>query len=1244
MEMPLRICLTRLEKVCCVNPPRLTAMLRTTCHRIDDRTALRASAASNLGSFARRSACAAVSLALTWFAPAARLFGADAAGATDRASTVVLTVEGRVESARRATQQWSLAKTNQPLEVGDRLRTGFRSRATLRLSDLSVLRVNELTTLEIQPAQALGAKPGLDLRSGAIYFFNRERPGEVQFRTPLASGAIRGTEFNLAVAENGATVVTMFDGEVAMTAGQDLLTLQSGEQGIIEPGQPPRKTTAVEAINIIQWVLFYPAVIDPGDLALTEAEKQALADSLAAYRVGDLLKALEAYPADRLPASDAERVYRAAVFLAAGQVQQTEAALRALAASAPLSQALREVVAAVKGLPVLQLPPPTAGSEWLARSYYEQSRSELEKARDTARQATQKSPEFGAAWVRLAEMEFSFGRNREALQALDKGLQLSPRNAQGVALLGFLLCDQRKFTAAFEQFDKAIAIDGGLGNAWLGRGLLEIRLGQGAQGRADLQVAAALEPQRSILRSYLGKAWDYTRDWRRAEKELKLAERLDPNDPTPWLYSALLNQQQNRINQAVRDLEKSKELNDNRSVYRSQLLLDQDRAVRSANLASIYRDAGMEDVSLREASRAVTYDYANYSAHLFLAESYAAYRDPRTINLRYETPFFSELLVSQLLAPIGAGNLSQYISQQEYTRLFEGDKQGLFSSTWYDSSGDWVEEFSQYGTVKDFMYSVDLFARSQDGWRPNNDLDQIEVSTRFKQQLTPQDSLFFQASFYNAQSGDILQYYNQGQANLGLRVEEDQNPNLYLGYHHEWAPGVHTLFLGAWLNDELQATNPFAPIFTLNGSAAGQVTNVVQSWPYQLDTNGHPVNVNAAFGNGYESKFAVYSAELQQIFQRSIHTLVAGVRVQVGDVDTKDLLTPKPANRGGTGNAWLANYYNPAALTNTSSNLDRYEGYAYYTLQVADPLQLTAGLSYDYLNYPANTDYSPISSGQTHKDQWSPKAGLIWTPGRNTVVRFAYTRSLGGLFYDNSVRLEPTQVAGFTQAYRSLVPESVVGPVPGSSFTTYGVGLDHRFPTWTYVGVYGEILQSEADRTIGAFDMTGPLLIVRPPPPPAVPGSMSESLDYDERSLHVNVNQLIGQEWALGARYRLTYAELDDQFTQLPAGTANNPSRDVNATLQQLNLYVRYNHPCGFFGQFDSIWTHQSSEGYSPDLATEDFWEFNVWVGYRLWQRRVEARFGVLNLTDQDYQLNPLTFYLELPRERLYAAALKLNF
>ncbi len=50
----------------------------------------------------------------------------------------------------------------------------------------------------------------------------------------------------------------------------------------------------------------------------------------------------------------------------------------------------------------------------------------------------------------------------------------------------------------------------------------------------------------------------------------------------------------------------------------------------------MYQDDGMDDWAVNEASRAVNYDYANYSAHLFLANSFANLTDPNEINLRYE--------------------------------------------------------------------------------------------------------------------------------------------------------------------------------------------------------------------------------------------------------------------------------------------------------------------------------------------------------------------------------------------------------------------------------------------------------------------------------------------------------------------------------------------------------------------------------------------------------------------------------
>jgi tetratricopeptide (TPR) repeat protein len=856
----------------------------------------------------------------------------------------------------------------------------------------------------------------------------------------------------------------------------------------------------------------------------------------------------------------------------------------------------------------------------MARSYSLQSGSNLQGALDAARAAANKSPGFGFASTRVAELEFSFGRAEAAEQALDQALAASPRNAQGQALKGFLLGARGRLVDAQSQFDRAIEIDPALGNAWLGRGLIKFRNGQTRAGREDLQVAATLEPNRSLLRSYLAKAFAQTWDEQHAAKELALAQKLDPNDPTPWLYSALLAEQQNQINDAISDLEKSKELNENRSVFRSRLLLDQDQAVRGANLAAIYRDANMFDVSVQEAARAVNSDYANFSAHLFLSSSFDALRDPRSINLRYETPWYSELLLANLLAPVGGGSLSQNISQQEYSRFFEGDHFGIFSATEYSTHGDWRQSASQYGTVDGFSYSLDASYQSLNGHRPNNDLEDLSLAARVKYELTPQDSVFVQLQYFDLESGDVAQYYYQTNASQTLRVHEEQLPNLLLGYHHEWSPGNHTLFLAARFDDTL-ALGDTAPALLWLRTAVN---------PFNGATN---VSVrNPSFLQlGYRSELEAYSAELQQIWETERQSLVAGLRLQVGWPETASVISQQtPIDPAPT----------PVVTQQFEPEVSRASVYAYENYKLLDNLLLTAGLSYDHLYYPVNVDTAPITGAQADKDKVSPKVGLLWSPLENTHVRGIYTRSLGGVFFDNSIRLEPTQIAGFNQAFRSLVPESVAGLVPGTEFETFGVGFDHRFPTRTYLTIQAELLQSDGTRTVGI--LTNSDIFV---PQADSASSTRQTLDFEERSLTVAVNQLIGQEFALGLRYKVTEADLNSQFVDLSgvSGVAG-LNQDVSATLNQLWLTANYNQRDGFFAEFDAIWSHQSNGGYSPALASDDFWQFNLYAGYRFWLRHAEARIGLVNMTDEDYRLNPLTLYNELPRERAVTFSLKFYY
>ena len=91
----------------------------------------------------------------------------------------------------------------------------------------------------------------------------------------------------------------------------------------------------------------------------------------------------------------------------------------------------------------------------------------------------------------------------------------------------------------------------------------------------------------------------------------------------------------------------------------------------------------MREVSYREAIRAVENDYTNPSAHLFLSNSYNELRDPDRTLLRYETPWFNELLLSNMLSTVGGGALSQFVSQEEYSKLLEADGiGGSIKSEW----------------------------------------------------------------------------------------------------------------------------------------------------------------------------------------------------------------------------------------------------------------------------------------------------------------------------------------------------------------------------------------------------------------------------------------------------------------------------------------------------------------------------------------------------------------------------------
>lgn len=1228
---------------------------------------------------------------------------------------VVVEKENHVE-AQTHNEAWKPASIGQSLEVRDRLRTGEFSRAAVRFTDLSMLRVDELTTVEISPPTGNGGRQTLDVKQGGTYFFSRDKAQEIQIRTPAANGALRGTEFELRVAANGRTRLTMFDGEVDIGNAHGRVLLRSGEQAEIETGRAPRKTAVIEAVNVIQWCLYYPAVLDPVEFTSLGSKSSSIYE----YRQGDLPGALEAYIRKPVANSIDGRLYRAAVILAVGQVDKARATLTGVPASDSRRKAIEKMIAAVTFQPCAQSTEPSTSSEWMAQSYFEQSRSNLEAALQAARKATELSPEFGFAWARVAELEFSFGRTLKAMKVLERALELAPKNAQAHTLQGFLLSAENRMGAARRSFDSAISLDGALGNAWLGRGLTSIRKGDTEAGRHDLHTAAVLEPNRSIFRSYLGKAFSQEGINTKANLELDRAKELDPNDPTPWLYSAIQRKQENRYNEAIDDLEKSVALNENRRVYRSQFLLDQDRAIRGANLASIYQKDGMIDQSVREAVRAVNSDYASAPAHLFLADSYNALRDPTRILLRYEAAWSSELLLANLLSPIGGGSLSQFVSQQEYSKLFEKDGFGISSLTEWTSDGRFRELGSQFGQAGNLSYALDAEYYYDNGRRPNNSVSRFEGYATFKLQLSPQDSLFFQTKMLDFEGGDLLQRYDQDEVGRETTIEvptetgglhkvvtknvpaltydfrEKQEPGRMLaGWHHEWSPGNHTLLVAGRLANDLEVTDQDTQQLVLQRDVLALVPpgfDLIASDPalvrdaafYSLLTpllgKGRLRQVNRdIFDLDYRASFEIYNVELQQIATIGPNTAVFGARYQSGDFDTHVRLTDY-ANGLDTFGAPL--FQMPPASQDVSSDFNRLSLYFYDTLRPTRWLTLTGGIVYESMEYPENFQNPPISDRQNSVVRVLPKVGATIQPWAGATIRGAYMEALGGVSTDENIRLEPTQVAGFLQSFRSLAPESILGPIAGSVYKISGLSLEQKLPTRTYLGVEYQVLTQDADRTIGVFDSLGGGGI----PFANLPSSVREKDSYREAVLTATINQLVGDCWSFGGRYRYTHSKLrqqrggyedaleqglkDDFVVMYNGGSlaalAADGDRLVTSDLHELNLFALYNHPSGLFGRFEANWYRQQNDNFikvlelplfgtttepRPRVHTRNlgnggdrFWQFNISAGYRFHRDQCEISLGLLNLTGEGYNLDPLTPNVDLPRDRTLFVRCKLTF
>ncbi|MGH8478987.1 MAG: TonB-dependent receptor domain-containing protein, partial [Gammaproteobacteria bacterium] len=551
-----------------------------------------------------------------------------------------------------------------------------------------------------------------------------------------------------------------------------------------------------------------------------------------------------------------------------------------------------------------------------------------------------------------------------------------------------------------------------------GLGLAKIRDGDLDAGTREIETAASLDPNNSLVRSYLGKAYYEQKRDGLASSEYEQAKLLDPKDPTPWFYDAIHKQATNRPVEALHDLQRAIELNDNRAVYRSKLLLDQDLAARSAALGRIYRDLGFEQLALVEGWKSVNTDPSDYSAHRLLADSYSGLQ-------RHEIARVSELLQSQLLQPINLTPVQPNLGESnllilegsgpsdaafnEFNPMFARNRLALQPSAIFGGNDTVGEEVTHSGLWGRFSYSLGQFHYETEGFRENNDLEH-DVYNAFAQiSVSPNMSVQGEFRYEDTESGDLRLRFDP-EAFLPNQRLEVVRESARLGVKYSPTVGDTVVVSLVHLDSERQRSDSAETIEPLMPGIDVQTIDeefaVTETEAYTIEAQylSDFKRSHFIFGMGYfdqERKDRVTESKIINALAPSLSPdpilVMRDFDTQFIDLDTQHI-----------------------------------NAYTYTDIEISPALTWIMGLSLDAFD-------SPIIK----RARVNPKFGAIWRVSPLTTLRAAGFKTVKRPFASNQT-IEPTQVAGFNQFFDDI---------DGSDAKRYGLALDQRINSSMFVGL-----------------------------------------------------------------------------------------------------------------------------------------------------------------------------------------------
>lgn len=143
-----------------------------------------------------------------------------------------------------------------PLYEGDVIRTEGTSQGLLKLNDGIQVAVNENSTILLLSRweQAKGITPILRLTSGEIWAKIVGGTKQLEVETPVAIAAMKRSEFDIKVHQNGETILTVIDGMVEFGPPFNTWKVTTDTISSAAPGKKCTKPAGSDAKLAISWV------------------------------------------------------------------------------------------------------------------------------------------------------------------------------------------------------------------------------------------------------------------------------------------------------------------------------------------------------------------------------------------------------------------------------------------------------------------------------------------------------------------------------------------------------------------------------------------------------------------------------------------------------------------------------------------------------------------------------------------------------------------------------------------------------------------------------------------------------------------------------------------------------------------------------------------------------------------------------------------------------------------------------